>query len=161
PPSKNSMWDSDINPSDSDMLPAWMGTFKAMTEAHIPVEVVDDRPESFATLGQYKVVFLSNILTVSAEEAAALRTFVSNGGGLIATGATSLYDDQAGHLPNFALADLFGVDFVRRGKFTFPYFQFHDASFTQDMIRRPLPHYMAMWEVRPNSADVKIAATRR
>jgi hypothetical protein len=161
PPTKLSMWESDVNPSDSDLLPAWMGAFKALTEAHIPVEIVDERPESLATLSQYRVVFLSNILTISAEEAAALRAYVTTGGGLIATGATSLYDDQGGHLPNFALADLFGVDFLKRGDFTFPYLQLHDSPFTGELIRRPLPHYMAMWEVRVNSSDVRVAATRR
>ncbi len=153
--------ESNLNPSDSDLLPAWMGAFKALTEAHIPVEIVDDRPESIATLSQYKVVFLPNILTLSSAECDALRTYVANGGALIATGATSLYDDQGTRLPNFALADLFGVDFVKRGEFTFPYLQFHDSPFTADAIRRPLPHYMAMWEVRPNVADVQVAATRR
>ena len=161
PPTKACLPDSNVNPSDSDLLAAWMGAFKALTEAHIPVEIVDDRPESFATLSQYQVVFLSNILTLSAEEIAALREYVANGGGLIATGATSLYDDQGNHLPNFALADLFGVDFVKRGDFTFPYLQFHDSPFTSDLPRRPLPHYMAMWEVCANNPDVQVAATRR
>ncbi len=159
-PTKALIPGSNLNPSASDLLPAWMGAFKALTEAHIPVEIVDDRPESFATLGQYKVVFLSNILTLSAEEADALRAYVSNGGAVVATGATSLYDDVGNKLPNFALADLFGVDYVGRGEFTFPYFQFHDSPLTQGIARRPLPHYSAMWEVRPN-ADVQVAATRR
>jgi hypothetical protein len=161
PATRSLLPESNINPSDSDLLPAWMGAFKALTEAHIPVEIVDERPESLATLSQYHVVFLSNILTLSADGIAALCAYVENGGGLVATGATSLYDDQAVHLPNFALADLFGADFLKRGDFTFPYFQFHDSPFTGDMIRRPLPHYMAMWEVRVNNPDVQLAATRR
>ncbi|MEP6988829.1 MAG: beta-galactosidase trimerization domain-containing protein, partial [Chloroflexota bacterium] len=152
---------SNLNPSDSDMLPGWLGTFKALTEAHIPVEIVDDRPESFATLSQYKVVFLSNILTLSTAEMDALRQYVADGGALIATGATSLYDDQGTRLANFALADLFGVDFVKRGDFTFPYIQFHDSPITQNLIRRPLPHYMAMWEIKKNTDEVQVAATRR
>ncbi len=155
------MLESTINPSDSDLLPAWMGTFKALIEAHIPVEIVDDRPESLATLNQYKVVYLSNILTLSAAEVDVLRTYIANGGAIIATGATSLYDEWGNRLNNFALADLFGVDFVKRGEFTFPYLQIHDSPFTHGLIRRPLPHYMAMWEVQANTDDVQIAATRR
>jgi hypothetical protein len=138
-----------------------MGTFKALTEAHIPVEIVDDRPESLATLDQYKVVILSNILALSAAEIEALRRYVANGGAIIATGATSLYDDQGNHLPNFTLADLFGVDFVKRGDFTFPYLQIQDAPFTTDLVRRPIPHYTAMWEVRINANNAQVAATRR
>ena len=152
--------ESNLNPSDSDLLASLNGLFKALTEAHIPVEIVDDRPESYTTLNQYKVVFLSNVLTLSAGEIAALRDFVANGGALIATGATSLYDDQANLLPNFALADVFGVDFIRRGVYSFPYLQFHDSPFTSDLPRRPIPHYMPMWEIGLNSADVAVAATR-
>jgi hypothetical protein len=153
--------ESNLNPSDSDMLPGWMGLFKALTEAHIPVEFVDDRPEALARINQYKVVYLSNILTLSAAEANCLREYVANGGALIATGATSLYDEEGMCLPNFALADLFGVDFAKRGEFTFPYFQFHDSPITADLVGRPLPHYMAMWEVRANTDGVYVAATRR
>lgn len=40
-------------------------------------------------------------------------------------------------------------------------FSFHDSPLTDNMIRRPLPHYMAIWEVRLNHPDVRIAATRR
>lgn len=153
--------ESNLNPSDTDMLASWMGAFKALTEAHIPVQIVDDRPQSFSTLGHYRVVYLSNIVTMSAAEGDALREFVVNGGGLVVTGATSLYDDQGKRLDNFTLADLLGVDAVKRGDFTFPYFQFHDSPLTDTMIRYPLPHYMAMWEVCVNHPDVRIAATRR
>ena len=161
PPTKMSMGESNLNPSDSDLLPAWLGAFKALTEAHIPVEIVDDRLESLMTLNQYRAIWLPNILTLSAEETEALRIYVANGGGLIATGAVSLYDDQGRHLPNFALADLLGVEFLKRGDFTFPYLQFQDSPFTGELPRRPLPHYMAMWEVRIISPDVQVAATRR
>ncbi|HVU14422.1 MAG TPA: beta-galactosidase trimerization domain-containing protein [Phototrophicaceae bacterium] len=161
PPSKALTLESNPNPSDSDLLPAWMGTFKALIEAHVPVEMIDERPESLATLGQYKAVYLANILTLAPHEIEALQTFVADGGGLVATGATSLYDDQGKRLPNYALAELFGVDFVKRGDFTFPYIQFHDSPFTMNAIRRPLPHYTALWDVRINAADVQVAATRR
>ncbi len=152
---------SNVNPSDSDLLASLNGVFKALTEAHIPVEIVDDRPESYATLSQYRVVYLPNMLTLSAGEQTALRDYVANGGTLIATGGTSLYDEQANRLPNFALADLFGVDFVQRGDFSFPYLQIQDSPFTTDLPRRPIPHYMAMWEVKTNAPDVRVAATRR
>jgi hypothetical protein len=41
-----------------------------------------------------------------------LGAFVSNGGSLIATYETSLYDEQGKRRNNFALADLFGVDWT-------------------------------------------------
>ncbi|MCC6613164.1 MAG: beta-galactosidase trimerization domain-containing protein [Anaerolineae bacterium] len=161
PPAGSLTPPSNLNPSASDMLASWMGAFKALTEAHIPVQIVDERPESLATLAQYKVVYLPNILTLSDEEAEALRAYVHAGGGLVATGATSLYD-AFGHLQaDFALADLFGVHHVGRGDYTFPFFQFHGGPLSGGLPGHPLPHYMAMWRVRLGTGDLSIAATRR
>jgi Hypothetical glycosyl hydrolase 6/Beta-galactosidase trimerisation domain len=147
------------NPSDADLLPSLMGTFKALLESHIPVEVVDDRLESLQTLSQYKVVYMPNILTLSEAEADLLRAYVLQGGGLVATGGTSLYDENGNKRNNFLLAHLFGIDFLERDTFTFPYFGFKPSSLAQGVGNYPLPHYMAMWRVKPN-ADVSIAATR-
>jgi hypothetical protein len=157
---------SDFNLSDSDHFPALMGAYKALIEAHIPAQFVDERPDSLATLARYRVVYLPDVLTLSDDEIRALRTFVEAGGGLVATGATSLYDSDGNQLGNFALADLFGVDFVERGRYTFPYIQFHDIQFHDDSLTagltgRPLPHYTALWRVRINAADARVAATRR
>ena len=161
-PPKNSLTPkSNLNPGPSDLLPSLMGAYKALTEAHIPVQFVDDRPESLRTLSRYRVVYLPNILTISDEEADALRAYVRGGGGLVATGATSLFDDMGRPLENFTLADLFGVDVVGRGHHTFPYFHFTESELLCELAAQPVPHYMAMWRVRLNTDDVSVAATRR
>jgi hypothetical protein len=152
---------SNQNPGASDHIPTMIGAYKALVDAHVPVEFVNDLPESTATLSRYKVVYLPNILTLSDSEAEALRAFVRAGGGLVATGATSLYNEDGTVRENFLLADLFGVDAKGRGAYTFPYFHFKSAPFTDDVLGMPLPHYMAMWQVKPNHADVQVAATRR
>ncbi len=161
PPTPSLTPKSNANAGPSDLLPSLMGAFKAMTEAHIPVQFLDDRPASFATLPRYKVVYLPNILTISAEEADALRAYVRDGGGLVATGATSLFDDMGRQQPNFTLADLFGVDFVARGRYTFPYLNVLPSDLSGELVSQPMPHYMAMWRVRPNTDGVQVAATRR
>ena len=153
--------ESNPNPGPSDLLPSLMGAFKALTEAHIPVQFLDDRSESLSTLSRYKVVYLPNILTISDDEADALRAYVHQGGGLVATGATSLFDDRGRQLENFTLADLFGVDLVSRGHYTFPYFHFVPSGLLGALAVQPVPHYMAMWSVRPNIDELSVAATRR
>lgn len=152
---------SNANPGASDLLPGLMGAYKALLDAHIPVQFVDDRPESLATLARYKVVYLANILALTDAEADALRAFVAAGGGLVATGATSLFDADGSERVNFRLADLFGVDAQVRDGFTFPYFHFTSAPFTGELRGAPLPHYTALWRVKLNAPDVQIAATRR
>ena len=63
---------------------------------------------------------LPNVGALSNEQCAAIRNFVEHGGGLIATGASSLYDEWGDPRSDFALADFFGAhapsaEFGRKG----------------------------------------------
>jgi hypothetical protein len=60
------------------------------------------------------VVILPNAAALSAAQVAALRRFVAAGGGLVATGETSLCDEIGRPRRDFALADVFGVGFLGR-----------------------------------------------
>jgi hypothetical protein len=62
------------------------------------------------------VVILPNAAALSDSQVSVIREFVQNGGGLVATCETSLFDELGHPRPNFALADLFGVDYQGRPK---------------------------------------------
>jgi hypothetical protein len=68
------------------------------------------------------VLVLPNLAAVSDAQCAAVRRFVEAGGGLVATGEASLYDDEGRHRPDFALADLLGAHATgdHRGSFSGP-----------------------------------------
>jgi hypothetical protein len=55
------------------------------------------------------VLVLPNLAAMSEVQAAAVRRFVEGGGGLVATGETSLYDDEGRRRDDFALVDLLGA----------------------------------------------------
>lgn len=55
------------------------------------------------------VLILPNIGVLSDSECQAIREFARHGGAVIATGATSLYDERGDARPDFGLADLFGA----------------------------------------------------
>jgi hypothetical protein len=55
------------------------------------------------------VLILPNVGALSDAECESIREFVRRGGALIATGATSLYNEWGDARPDFALADLFGA----------------------------------------------------
>lgn len=55
------------------------------------------------------VLVLPNVGALSDESADVIRAFVQAGGGLVATGESSLYDESGAPREDFALADLFGV----------------------------------------------------
>jgi Hypothetical glycosyl hydrolase 6 len=96
----------------------YRGMTEALIKARIPyVPVNADHITRDA--GQFHALLLPNVGALSDAQCAAIRDFVNNGGALIATGATSLYNEWGDSRKDFALADLFGAhaptpDFGRR-----------------------------------------------
>jgi len=61
-----------------------------------------------------RTLILPNVVALSDTQCKQLEAYVRNGGGLVATHATSLCDEWGIARTNFGLADLFGVDFAGR-----------------------------------------------
>ena len=93
-----------------------LGWYQALIEARIPFEMVHDRRLDAAHVGQFKTLILPNIAALGDAQCDQLRAFVKNGGGLIATYETSLYDAWGVRRKDFGLADLFGVTWSGRGE---------------------------------------------
>ncbi|MCU1259321.1 MAG: hypothetical protein JWO80_2206 [Bryobacterales bacterium] len=72
---------------------------------HVPIHI-DHVADQSANL---KVLILPNIAAMSDAQAAAIKAFVQRGGSLVATGVTSLYNENGEARRDFALADLFGA----------------------------------------------------
>jgi hypothetical protein len=89
-----------------------LGWYEALVESRIPFEMVHDLLLDAAHLAPFKTLILPNIAALSDAQCNQLRAFVAAGGNLIATHETSLYDEAGKRRANFALADLFGVDFA-------------------------------------------------
>jgi len=62
--------------------------------------------------GNLKVLILPNLAAISDAQCAAIRKFVSSGGGLIATGVTSVCNEFGDARNDYGLADLFGAHFA-------------------------------------------------
>jgi hypothetical protein len=87
------------------------GFYHALIEARIPFEMVHDERLELARLEPFKTLILPNIAALSDAQCAVIREFVKNGGGLIATFHSSLFDENGEKRANFGLADLFGADY--------------------------------------------------
>ncbi len=97
------------NPELAVDLPA-RGFMQALVRARIPyLPVHADYFERDDALYKFKVVVLPNLGAMSDDQVAAVRRFVQRGGGLVATGASSLCDEWGDPRADFALADLFGA----------------------------------------------------
>jgi hypothetical protein len=91
-----------------------LGMYQALIEARIPFELVH---EAFLTpdrLDQFKLLVLADAAALSDAQCAAIRAYVERGGSLLATFASSLYDETGARRNDFGLADVFGVHFTGR-----------------------------------------------
>lgn len=86
------------------------GLYHALVEARIPTEAVHEDFLTADEIDRFAVLVLPNIAALSDAQCENLRAYVKRGGSLVATFESSLYDEVGQRRPNFALADLFGVD---------------------------------------------------
>lgn len=98
-----------------DPMDMWNGAIRMaslQTSQHLLTDVVFDNGLTLDHLSQYPVVILSRSTCLSDEQCDVLREYVRQGGTLLATMDTSLFDEWGNRRDNFGLADLFGVDYV-------------------------------------------------
>ncbi len=88
-----------------------LGAFRTGVEEHLPITVINDWNLNAEDLSRYKVLILPNTACLSEAQAHAIADYVKNGGGLVATLDTSLFDEMGEPRKDFALADLFGVHY--------------------------------------------------
>jgi hypothetical protein len=105
---KTELWYGRDDPKNR-YLKGVYGAFQTMMERHLPVSLVTDRDLERGRLENLKVIFLSNCAAMSEAELETVKKFVRNGGGLVATYETSLYDEHAKPRNTFGLADVFNA----------------------------------------------------
>lgn len=90
------------------------GFAQALIRARIPsIPLHADHIDRDA--GELPVLILPNLAAMSDSQCAAVRRFVERGGGVVATGVTSLYDEWGDSRGDFALGDLFGAHTTGEG----------------------------------------------
>jgi hypothetical protein len=85
------------------------GLTNALLRMQAPFDVLDDEALEKEKLGRYDLIILPNMACLSDEAASGLRAFVRDGGNVLATFETSLYDETGNRRADFALGDLLGV----------------------------------------------------
>jgi len=87
------------------------GAFRAALEEHLPLTVINDWNLNAQDLAKQKVLVLPNTASLDDAQISAIREYVRGGGGLVASVDTSLFNEYGDARENFALADVFGVDY--------------------------------------------------
>lgn len=89
-----------------------LGFYQALIEARIPFEMVHDGLLDSEHLSQFRTLILPNIACLSDAQCEQISAFVRNGGSIVATFETSLYNEGGVRRPDFGLASLFGASFA-------------------------------------------------
>ncbi|MEI6913621.1 MAG: hypothetical protein WCL39_00655 [Armatimonadota bacterium] len=112
----NNFYGRDPEKDEERYLSNVLGTFRATMEEHLPTLVVNDWNLTLDFLKPYKVLVLPNTACISEQQAAVIRQYVKNGGGLVASVDASLFDEMGNPRKDFLLSDVFGVHY--RGMIT-------------------------------------------
>ena len=89
-----------------------LGMYELLVEDRIPFDMVNDKLLDEDHLKPYKLLILPNIAALSDEQCGQLRQFVQNGGSMVASFETSLYNEEGMPRNNFGLSDVFGVSYA-------------------------------------------------
>ncbi len=85
------------------------GFYHALIEGRILSDMVHEDLLAVSDLDRFKLLILPNSACLSDKQCEQIRQFVRNGGSLIATFESSLYDEWGKRRERFGLGDLFGV----------------------------------------------------
>ena len=91
-----------------------LGMYHALVESRVPFEMVHEAYLTPERLSPFKLLILADAAALSDSQCAAIRAFVERGGSLLATFASSLYDEHGTRREDFGLSDVFGVSFAGR-----------------------------------------------
>ncbi|MCG2680605.1 MAG: beta-galactosidase trimerization domain-containing protein, partial [Kiritimatiellae bacterium] len=90
-------------------LSAFRGLCDIMVREHIPYDLIFDNDLTLERLARYKTVLLGNAACLSDAACEALRQYVAQGGGLVASYHASLFDEWGERRPDFGLAEVIGA----------------------------------------------------
>jgi len=99
----------------------YRGVYRALLESHIPFDVLSDsllaEAASDGRLGRYDALVLPNIAVLDAEQINVLDTYVADGGGLVATYDTGVFDETSREIPELRMRSLGAarIQFRREG----------------------------------------------
>jgi hypothetical protein len=101
-----------LNESQDDYGVYIRGIERVLLENHIQYGFIPDSELSPQRLKGIKVLLLPNTAFISGHDIEIIRNYVREGGGLIASRKTSLFDEQGKPRRDFGLADLLGVRYT-------------------------------------------------
>ncbi len=96
----------------TDFRASMLGSLELLTFTGRPLESLPEFRLNSSLLSQFDTLVLPEVEALSDAHAEIIRNWVASGGTLLASGKCGLVDEKHQARSNFALADVFGVDYV-------------------------------------------------
>ncbi len=97
---------------ERSLVPNLRGAFDVFQRLHVPVEFLCDLDLDLENLKKFKLVVLPNTAVLTKPQVQAITQYVREGGSILATYETSLYDELGEIQGNFALSEVLGLRYV-------------------------------------------------
>ena len=108
------------------------GWCQALIHTHKLWDVISDHQVNDVHLAKYKTLILPSVGCMSNEQCEAVRKFVAGGGKVIATGDTSLYNEDGIQKSDFGLGDVLGIKYKAKRNHEYCQLKFTDRRFETD-----------------------------
>lgn len=117
---------------------AWLqGLHRILVEGNIHFDIVDETV-LMESIDRYAVVILPDQAYISKALEERIRAYVRNGGRIVASNRTSLYNGDGVRQADFGLADVFGVEFVDVSVYSVSYLYPFDEAVAASVPDMPL-----------------------
>ena len=136
--------------NDRDLSPV-LAAHKALVESSMHFNIINE-DTLLRRLGDYKTLIIPEQTCLSDKVIKAVRNFVKEGGGLIASGSTSLSAETGKERKDFGLADVLGVKYQEKYPYTYAYFKVIDEPVAAGIGSLPLHIDGQLLYVKPTSA---------
>ena len=103
-------------------MDAFRGYYKALSEVHLPINILVEEQLGNQDLKNFEVIVVPNAACLSDTAIDKLTDYVKNGGNLVVTGETSLYDEDGMPRKDFALSKVLSVHYLSTGTLGRGYF---------------------------------------
>ncbi len=122
----------------------------AMIDRHLQYDII----QLDSDLSAYQLIILPDQAALSDAELDLLRDYVRGGGALLASGCSSLWDENGRRRADFGLADVFGVEYQREAGSDFVYLQLGADKLAADVTGLPILIDEVALQVGATSAQV-------
>lgn len=147
---------------DDEYYGNFHGTLMILLESHIPYEVIPD--SNLVRIKEFDAVIFAGAEAISDEQAEIIRTYVNEGGKILATGYTSLRDEYGNERDELALADVFGTTLDEISADEDGLFE-HQFGAGHSYLSPKMYEQEYFWETNPEdeegASDVQMAEERR